>query len=201
MPPKRMECEYCHKKFGCRIILDHYGDCLKNVYKDKSGYLFRLFSHGVRGDVYFIYACVGLNCKFSDLDKFLKEVWCECCGHMSEFNLFENGVGPIGKIKKTEKISKYKTGDRFEYQYDMGDTTTIYLEILDVLSGEDKTKEIEILKKNEQPKIICENCDNESKYYDQENDEFVCEECAEEIEEERKLNVVNSPRTGVCGYE
>lgn len=200
MQPKKVECEYCHKKFGCRIILDHYGDCLKNVYKDKSGYLIKLVSHGIREDVYFIYARLGLNCKFKDLDKFLKEVWCECCEHMSEFNLFKNKVGLIGEIKKTEKFSKYKVGDRFEYEYDMGNATTVYLEILDILSGNEENKEIEILKRNEQPKIICNNCDNESKYYDKENDEFVCEKCAQ-VEEECRFNVVNSPRTGVCGYE
>jgi hypothetical protein len=201
MPPKKVECEYCHKKFGCRIIFDHYGECLKNLHKEKSGYFVRFFSHGIRGDVYFIYVCIGLNCKFSDIDEFLKKIWCECCGHMSEFNLFENGVGPIGEVKKTFKLSKYKIDDRFEYQYDMGSTTTIYFEILDKFTGKEKTSEIEILKRNEIPKIICENCDNEAKYYDGENDEFVCEDCSKEIEEDTRLNIVNSPRTGVCGYE
>jgi hypothetical protein len=48
---------------------------------------------------------------------------------------------------------------------------------------------------------VCEICDNIAKYYNQENGEFVCEECSKELDDDDKLNIVNFPRTGVCGYQ
>ncbi len=43
-------------------------------------------------------------------------------------------------------------------------------------------------------------CYKEAKYYDKENCEFVCEECSIEVEEDDKMNISNSPRTGICCY-
>ena len=37
--PKSTTCEYCGKKFGTRKIYEHYGACIREKYKDKSGNL------------------------------------------------------------------------------------------------------------------------------------------------------------------
>jgi hypothetical protein len=211
--PKKTECEYCHKKFGCRIIYDHYGDCLKTIYKDKSGILFRFFSHGITGEVYFIYAIIGKKCTFTNIDNFLKEIWCECCGHLSEFREFHDA--PAKKIGKSTKITNYEVGDRFMYEYDFGTTTTIFGEILEILDGEENNKKIELVKQNDQPQFSCVVCKKDAEYFYNGSCPFLCEECKNkfkklmkktddvESNDEDFTNITelsNSPRVGLCGY-
>ena len=79
--------------------------------------------------------------------------------------------------------------------------------------GEKKNNEIVILSRNNPPKILCSNCEqNEAKWVNPEGyyegEPFWCDEClkAESDEEgeyykpEFLLPVCNSPRMGVCGY-
>lgn len=54
--------------------------------------------------LYYIYAIVRKKCKLNDIDKFLKNTWCECCGHLSEFTIEVNDQ--FGIHKKSKKIGK-----------------------------------------------------------------------------------------------
>ena len=69
-----------------------------------------------------------------------------------------------------------------------------------------KTGEVGILARNDPPQIKCSKCDHlatrictECIYEDA---GWLCDDCAEDHKcgEEMLLPVVNSPRTGVCGY-
>jgi hypothetical protein len=195
--PKKIECEYCKKKFGCRIIADHYGECLINKHVDESGYLIRFFSHGITGEVYFIYAIVGSKCNFNDIDKFLRKTWCECCNHLSQFMEF----GSVDELKKTKKICTYEENDRFCYEYDMGSTTTIYFEILKRLNGDEINNKIKILKQNDELLIKCCKCKEKAIFWIETIP--LCGQCSSMMnkdDSEMLSDIVNSPRTGVCGY-
>ena len=93
-------------------------------------------ANGVTGKYYFIYALIGTNTKFSNIDKFLRDKWCQCCNHLSEFNKY---IEPRKhkKITKTKLISNFNEGDRFIYEYDFGSTTTIFIDILKKIVGND----------------------------------------------------------------
>lgn len=82
--------------------------------------------------------------------------------------------------------------------------------------GENRNSEIVILSRNNPPKIICSNCEqNEASFVDPQGycdgTPFWCEECLnkeygddeedEYYEPEFLLPICNSPRMGVCGYE
>ena len=94
------------------------------------------------------------------------------------------------------------------YQYDFGSTTELFIKAVDNYDGAtDGNKKIQIITRNAQPIIPCDECGlkpaaqicTECQWDDT---GWLCEECAQtqECDEEMFLPVVNSPRTGVCGY-
>lgn len=202
--PKKETCQFRGQKFGCRIIFDHYGDCLQKVHEDKSGYLVRFFSHGISGDVYFMYVIIGEKCKFSLIDKLLRQKWCECCDHLSTFYECCDSNKNI-EIPKNKMIKNYADSDNFMYTYDEGSTTTIYFEILKKLNGDEKTNNIELLLRNDPPKIKCDICKKSEASFFVSFDATLslCEKCSENIEIDGSEihKIVNSPRSGICEYK
>lgn len=84
-----------------------------------------------------MFAIFGHDCKFSHIDKFLRQNWCECCSHVSTLDVFGevNDEKSHKSIKFTTPISKYSFANQFIYCYDMGSTTTIYFRIIGILYG------------------------------------------------------------------
>ena len=91
--------------------------------------------------------------------------------------------------------------DAFEYEYDYGTTTMLHLQVMHRYQGPTPEKGIQVLSRNLKPFVRCAKCDREAAYWDVFNDYMpLCEEHAEEAEE-GLLPIVNSPRTGLCGYD
>ena len=92
-------------------------------------------------------------------------------------------------------------GDAFEYEYDYGTTTMLRLRVMHRYQGPAPEEGIQVLSRNLKPFVRCAKCDREAAYWDVFNDYMpLCEEHAEEAEE-GLLPIVNSPRTGLCGYD
>jgi hypothetical protein len=146
-----------------------------------------------------------------DLDDFLRDIWLECCYHLSEFTI--NGIRYSGSNSgddwwgiesesmniELRKILKVK--DKFEYEYDFGSTTYLEGQIFAERKGilEDK---IRILARNNPPKFECMDCNTEATRICMECNRFYCDQCLTKHEcgDEMALPVVNSPRMGVCNY-
>lgn len=204
MPPKRTECDYCHKKYGCHVILEHYASCL--MFTDeraKSGLLVRFFSYGITGEVYYMYARVGSNCTLYHIKNFLKKTWCNCCDHSDQFYLIEDigieGSGLLYEVDKSAKLTDFGFGQMMQYDYDMGNTTSIYFVIVNRFDGEESHTNIDILKKNDLFKFKCKKCTNDATVYEQEHRYYVCDICSKKST--AKFKLVDSPRSGVCNFE
>lgn len=99
-----------------------------------------------------------------------------------------------------------KDRKKFLYEYDFGSTTYIDLKLVGEREGvvSNKRWPVEILARNSAPAFACVSCGKPAKwiiggYYPQEN--AYCNKCAKKTsEDEMMLPIVNSPRTGVCGY-
>lgn len=202
----KINCKFCNKKFGVKMINDHLPECIPNYMNDKSGYLIEFISQNeITNKMYNMFAIFGVKCKFTHIDKFLKEKWCECCGHLSTLDVFEevNEEQSHKNVKFNTLISKYEHANQFCYCYDMGSTTTIYFRILKKLDGNEKNTNIELIYYNEPYKLKCKKyktCNGEATYIYDGN--LLCNECKNNVEEPEYLQmIVNSPRTGVCCYE
>lgn len=152
------------------------------------------------------------------LDRFLRAIWLECCGHMSQFHINDHHyVMPYDgsfeiwehegdmEIKVSEAIGKEIV--EFRYEYDFGTTTHLKLKLVDIRKGKKIKKGLRLLAQNEVPEWKCAKCDQPATeicvYCVYENGDAYCDEHKDGhgCEEEYFLQVVNSPRTGECGYD
>ena len=114
-------CFICGKTAGKTAIKNH-------VFKDHNtsdGQCCLLKAEGVYDKDYRLYFTVPLDASLSVIDKFLREIWCECCGHLSAFRMEGQEVG------MARKLSALAIGDTLLYEYDFGSTTQITLTVID----------------------------------------------------------------------
>lgn len=210
-------CRFCLKTFSSRSIGKHLTSCKVKRQKDEEAYTSRskmdtiyhikIYSH----KPYWLHIEAKSIATLLDLDDFLRDIWLECCYHLSEFTI--NGIRYSGSNSgddwwgiesesmniELRKILKVK--DKFEYEYDFGSTTYLEGQIFAERKGilEDK---IRILARNNPPKFECMDCDTEATRICMECNRFYCDQCLPKHEcgDEMALPVVNSPRMGVCDY-
>jgi hypothetical protein len=149
----------------------------------------------------------------ADLDDLLRATWLECCGHLSAFRLGDRSFStpsPFGDWSEDESslvnIGKLLVpGQTLGYDYDFGSTTELSIRV----AGEHprrQTEAVTIVARNDPPTIGCSTCNRPAtsscSECQWENAGWLCDVCAPKhaCGEEMLLPVVNSPRTGVCGY-
>jgi hypothetical protein len=105
-----------------------------------------------------------------------------------------------------------KPGMKFDHEYDFGSTTELRLKVVGEREGyrpaasENRPGLIEILSRNDAPKIMCDECGKKRAvqvctYCLYQEKAWFCASCAKKHEhQEAFLPVTNSPRVGVCGY-
>ncbi len=149
---------------------------------------------------------------FAELDLFLRDIWLECCGHLSAFNILGQSysVAPDNYFSdKSMNVSLTRVvniGEYFTYEYDFGSTTELTLRLVERTNKSFLDKKIAVLARNDEPEYHCDYCAKiaveicSECIYDDAG--WLCEECVEEHEcgEDMLLPVANSPRVGVCAY-
>jgi hypothetical protein len=147
-----------------------------------------------------------------DLDQFLRNLWLECCGHLSMFEIadqrfmvqvFDDWWAREDRDMNVELGEVLEPGLEFSHEYDFGSSTYLSLKVVEVREGAAPEDEpIRILARNELPELQCETCGKPATLINVfENYALLCDECDEtEGYGEGLLPVVNSPRIGVCGY-
>jgi hypothetical protein len=169
--------------------------------------------------MYWMHLEVSTGATLADLDQFLREIWLECCGHLSAFEIgkqrYSSGAGmyadyadwEVGEKKMRVRLDKVLSpGLTFFHEYDFGTTTELSLKVLAEESREAKGPPIQVLARNTPPLIPCGVCGKPATevcsqcVYDEQG--WLCEACAQahECGEDMFLPVVNSPRAGMCGY-
>lgn len=159
---------------------------------------------------------VPVNATLDDIDDFLRGIWLDCCGHLSEFT-----VGPQSdwddfdpfkppRRKKQPPLSRLlSVGQKFGYTYDMGSSTNLELTVQareSVVAGM-APHAVTLLARNLPPGWTCSKCGAPARWihsweYDEQSGlpVFYCGRHGKSTRDEQ-LPVVNSPRMGVCGYE
>lgn len=186
----------------------HVKSCLKkNLEKKRAkgkprGFLLLNVADAFNPD-YFLYLLVDEKTTLGELDGFLRDIWLECCGHMSAFS-FERYVDEMDMRKKV--ADAFRLGDNLIYQYDFGSTTELNIRNMGRYGGPMDQK-IQMAARNTEPIIPCDQCSAKPAVqicteciWDEAG--WLCEDCAQthECGEDMFLPVVNSPRTGVCAY-
>ncbi|PKO13490.1 MAG: hypothetical protein CVU39_18995 [Chloroflexi bacterium HGW-Chloroflexi-10] len=143
------------------------------------------------------------------LDEYLRAIWLECCGHMSQFTIGGWGGTEIGISHKANTI--FEPGLVLRHLYDFGTTSETDIKVKSSRQGKPASKHpIVLLARNQKPLATCQECGQPA--------QWLCIECIEEEDCSGTLcdkhanehphhnygepmPLLNSPRTGMCGYE
>jgi len=205
------KCTFCDGVFGRVAMKRHLLSCAKRPITKKKCKSFLIL---VSAGFYWIYVEIPLSSTLADLDTLLRRTWLECCGHLSAFNI--NGVSYTSNPSRDDysedesmdvKLQRlFGIDDKFSHEYDFGSTTDLVLKV--VSCEENGGGDTRVLARNQAPVITCESCEKEEAKYVcpmciYEDESWLCGKCSEDHEcgEDMLLEIVNSPRTGVCGYE
>lgn len=225
------KCNLCSGVFSKGEMKKHLKLCLeakessggKRLQKRKT---FQILVEGVHNPEYWMYLEAKANATLEDLDKFLRDIWLECCGHMSAFtigktsfvsgsnvDLIVNSIwADLSTIEDRERDMDIALGKilapglKFFHEYDFGTTTELVLKVITEHEWALGRNPIQLLARNEPPQLLCNECGGIATLVCSqciyEGKGWLCKKCAikHECGREMLLPVVNSPRVGMCGY-
>lgn len=217
-------CRLCGKEYTKSSMVKHVFSCNKQkntlekpaAWKDM-GY-FGLTISGTYLKDYWLITEFKETATLLDVDQFLRDIWLECCGHLSAFRI--GGISyeshPNTSISWGEPVKgmNYKLKDllgigmTLDYEYDFGSTTELTIQVSHYrIAKETKTK-FTILSRNNPIEYLCTECGEKKAavicaecFYDGVG--LLCDDCKKDHEcgEDMFLDICNSPRVGVCAYE
>lgn len=148
------------------------------------------------------------SAKLKDLDNYLRAIWLECCGHLSQFS-FNGWQGE--EIAMARRLADVlEVGAELTHIYDFGTSSETLIKAVGMRKGKPLTTHpITLLMRNVMPECECIECKQPAAW--------VCMECLIEegvwgtlCDEHAKTHphdnygepipLVNSPRLGMCGY-
>jgi hypothetical protein len=200
------KCLYCGNMVTQRSMGTHLKKHLLQLEKENPAAEGTVFQVYIRAAEMFLHVLVKGEASFKHLDAFLRKIWMECCGHLSQFYLHNSKVGLIRKFEQV-----LVPGMKLEYEYDFGSTTSVSLQVVGNYRINQK-ENVLLLSRNEPLEILCSSCHKNvataiCSVHIYEGEGFYCEACAARHEEEcedfadyASMPVVNSPRMGTCGY-
>lgn len=169
---------------------------------------------------YWLHIEVPTDASLRALDVYLRDLWLECCGHLSMFevdrrtyavatDLLGPGPDPFDDLEdesvEVDVGVVLAPGEEARHLYDMGSTTELRVRCLEQRPGHGDG-EIRLLARNAQPRIDCSVCGALATTICTEcswdGPADLCDVCAagHPCDQELYLPMVNSPRVGVCGY-
>ena len=207
-------CEKCKQLISKTNAKQHINKCF-NLDKENTPNAFQIkiqWPH--TNSIYWLYIIVPYKFTLENLDDFLRDIWLECCSHLSQFvinnaiyssccepnDFFSNEEYPM--TIATKKI--LYLGLKFKHEYDFGSTTELLLEVVGLIKTT-ALNEITILMQNQEPEYKCSSCGAKATLISEYSDSVLCESCGnpdseDDDEDSYYLPLVNSPRTGVCAY-
>ncbi len=201
------KCFYCDGYFSQAEIGKHVAKHLVQMEKGDAGKNHSNYVHiEVEANEMFLHLLVKGNSPMKTIDIFLRKIWLECCGHMSEF---EHKNFKISMEHRVEEVFQPRV--KIFHDYDFGTTTRVFLKARKHYQLNLKEK-IMLLSRNEPLKLMCVSCKTEPAinictvccYQEM---AFFCEKCSkkhaetcEDFADYASTPIVNSPRMGECGY-
>ncbi|PKL48884.1 MAG: hypothetical protein CVV39_03710 [Planctomycetes bacterium HGW-Planctomycetes-1] len=212
------KCACCGSDYEKAAMAKHLISCqqkdnsVKKPETQKAG-TFHIMVEGDGLPQYWLYLAAKTNAKLKQLDDFLRNIWLECCGHMSAFEIagtryYVTSDTELGGENMNIGLGKVLcVGTKFSHKYDFGSTTRLVLKVLSKQEDENTGQSIKLLARNNPPEIVCQLCGQPATELCTEcvwsaRKGIFCNKCAKSHEFHRDmfLPVVNSPRVGVCGY-
>ncbi|MDR3279806.1 MAG: hypothetical protein LBT23_04780 [Synergistaceae bacterium] len=192
-------CFICGKTLGKTAMKNHI---LKSHARDGNEECCLLKIEDAYDKNFWLFVDIPLEKTLSKLDEFLRDIWLECCGHLSAFRIQGE------EISKRQKLRAFHDGTALLHEYDFGSTSETSITFVGETTREVRKKAARLLARNIPHEYKCAGCCApadilcvECMWDDSES--FYCAKCADAHHdgehEEMLIPVVNSPRMGMCG--
>lgn len=174
------KCKYCGKEYTFSYMNKHLPVCEERRKKwaeetgNKTCGYFELAIYPKYNRDYWLYLEIKEIATLKDLDHFLRDIWVECCGHLSAFDI--NGTsydvapqddlfwGTPAKSMNYKLKSVLKKGMTFGYEYDFGTTTELMITVVNDRIGNDRKEKLVILSRNNPIDVLCDFCGKNRRY-------------------------------------
>ena len=221
----RGDCVYCGKEMTRSGLARHLGVCAQRQeaiaaadrQAGRNQTLYHLQVQDAWGGAYWLHLEMRGSATLEALDSYLRAIWLECCGHLSAFEigdvhytqLFGDSMGfGIEKSMKVQIQKLFAPGMQIPYEYDFGTTSELVIKVVGERQGKATTKNpVALMARNKFQPPPCAECGQPAEWvcvecvWEDESSAMFCQEHADEHEHEDMLMpIVNSPRTGMCGY-
>jgi|SRR5437660_288716 len=219
-------CTFCQRVVSKSAMTRHLETCQQRVrlQSDNKGQqrqrprrAFHLRVEGHRLPMYWMHLAIDRNATLATLDQFLRDIWLECCEHLSAFEVagvhyrseeeLQTGWYERARSMLTPLNEILHPGQLCEYEYDFGTSTELVIKVIAEEDVEARKSPIQILARNALSSIPCDVCEEASAVVTcacclAQDKGWLCRSCAEKHPCEKQMlrPRVNSPRAGVCGY-
>jgi len=149
------------------------------------------------------------SAKLKDIDAYLRAIWLECCGHLSQFSVGGWRGQEIAKQRRVDAV--FQQDVELTHIYDFGTSSETRIKAIGRREGVPlNTRPMVLMARNLRPEVMCIECEQPASR--------LCMECLIETESRGTLceqhaathphhdygepvEIFNSPRVGMCGYE
>ncbi len=217
------KCFLCNETVAKNVMTRHLKKCLPAhdpPQAKRKERLFQIRAEGRYAPEYWLYLEMPAGATLPELDNFLRDIWLECCGHLSAFeiggvsyeldaeevdSMWADLFGPSARTVEMEGVrleDVLQVGQTFHYEYDFGSTTHLTLKVVGEREGPRPKGGVRVLARNYAPDYRCVVCGEPAKWVYTYEGEAYCTSHAKQHEdwEEAFLPLVNSPRVGECAY-
>jgi hypothetical protein len=148
------------------------------------------------------------SCQLEELDQYLRAIWLECCGHMSQFSVGGWRGEEIPLYTRLDQA--LQTGDALTHTYDFGTSSECLIKPVGKRRGRPLSNHpILLMARNHPPQYTCKQCDGAASWlcleclYDDDDFATFCDQHAKAHPHkayDEPIPLVNSPRLGMCAY-
>jgi hypothetical protein len=216
-PESRGTCLFCGETIVKRSVTKHLTKCSKRLEMIQTvepstrseEKIWHLRVQGAYAREYWLDVEMTGSAALEQLDRYLRAIWLECCGHLSQFTIGGWGGTEIGKARKANSV--FVDGLILRHQYDFGTTSETDIQVIEFRVGHPLTKHpIYLMARNNPPDFLCQECGQPANWlcieclYEEDKTGLLCDDHVKEHPHQEygePMPVVNSPRMGMCAYD
>lgn len=210
----RGACAYCGREMTRGGLARHLAGCKErraaiaaaDAGKGESGPQIHLQVQDAWGGDYWLHLEMRGSAPLGDLDDYLRAIWLECCGHMSQFSVGGWGGEEFDMDEKAAGV--LRPGVELTHIYDFGTDSQTLIRVVAVRQGKPLTRHpITLMARNAPPAVACQDCGEPATRlclecpYDEQPGTLCAAHARKHRHRDAKLPLLNSPRSGMCGYD
>ena len=161
----RGKCAFCGREMTRGGLTKHLEACAEhkaaieaaNQASGKEQPLYHLVARDAWGGDYWLHLEMNGSATLKDLDRYLRAIWLECCGHLSQFSIGGWSGDEIPMSRRIERV--FAPGLELTHIYDFGTESQTLVKAVGARMGQPLTKHpIYLMARNNAPEAVCAVC-------------------------------------------